>query len=176
MRKMECSAVLRCYLDSMLKELLFLQQESKEVFEQLKALTRTGIWWQRRECLKSIPGVGDRTALTFMLEIFNPGRFNRAEELASYIGLAPMVRHSGENEPKGSLHPVGQTQLRSLLVEAAWIWKTRDETAAAIYNKILAKNMQPQKAICGVARKLAIIMWRIAVEERPYYTSAKLVN
>jgi len=176
LQELECSAVLRCYLDSLVKELLFLQRESQEVFEQLKALTRTGIWWQRRECLKSIPGVGDRTALTFMLEIFNPERFKRAEELASYIGLAPMVRHSGENEPKGSLHPVGQTQLRSLLIEAAWMWKMKDENAVKIYNKILAKNMQPQKAICGVARKLAIIMWRIAVEGRPYYTGVELVN
>lgn len=176
LQELKCSAVLRCYLDSLLRELRFLQQESGEVFEQLKALTRTGKWWQTRECLKSIPGVGDRTALTFILEIFNPGRFDRAEEVASYIGLAPMVRHSGESEPKGSLQSVGQSQLRSLLIEAAWIWKTRDETAARIYNRILAKNKQPQKAICGVARKLAIIMWRIAVEERPYYRNSEVTD
>ena len=97
LQELKCSAVLRCYLDSLLRELRFLQQESGEVFEQLKVLIRTGKWWQTRECLKSIPGVRDCTTLTVMLEIFNQGRFDRAEEVANYIGLAAMVRHSGEN-------------------------------------------------------------------------------
>ena len=124
--------------------------------------------------LTSVPGVGPITSLSFVLEIFNPGRFNRAEELAGYLGLAPVVHHSGEKAPSGRLHPVGQKYLRSLLIEAAWIWKTRDERAKLLYNRLLAKSRIPQKAICAVARRLAIIQWRIAVEKRPYYPANQM--
>ncbi len=45
----------------------------------------------------------------------------KSEAAASYLGLAPIVRHSGNKTPSGRLVPVGQTRLRSLLVEAAWM-------------------------------------------------------
>ena len=102
------------------------------------------------------------------MELFRPERFGRAEEVASYLGLAPMVRHSGEKSPSGRLRPVGQRRLRSLLVEAAWMWKARDEYAKKTYNRILNKVGIPQKAIAALARKLAVILWRLCIEKRPY--------
>ena len=64
--------------------------------------------------------------------------------------------------------PTGQKRLRSILIEAAWTWKRYDPYAREFYNRILAKCGLTQKAICAVARKLAIIMWRLCLEERPY--------
>jgi len=156
-------------LASLIRQMKYVEEEQKIVLAQLKSyITESGLGDQVH-FLTSIPGVGPITALTFQLEIFNPGRFNRAEELTGYLGLAPMVHHSGEKTPSGRLQAVGQKCLRSLLVEAAWIWKTRDEGARLLYNRLLAKSGIPQKAICAVARRLAIILWRIAVEKRPYY-------
>lgn len=50
-------------------------------------------------CLQSVPGVGEVVATTFMLELYDPERFQRSEEVASYLGLAPMVRHNGKRKP-----------------------------------------------------------------------------
>jgi hypothetical protein len=36
------------------------------------------------------------------------------------------------------------------------------------YNRIRNKTGVSQKAIAAVARKLLILIWRIAIEERPY--------
>jgi transposase len=107
-------------------------------------------------------------ASTYALEIFRPDRFHHGDEVASYIGLAPMVHQSGEKTPRGRLRPVGQTQLRALLIEAAWSWKSKDAQAESIYRKLLARTGIPQKAIIALARRLAIILWRISVEKRPY--------
>jgi transposase len=102
------------------------------------------------------------------LEIFRPDRFNRPEQVTSYIGLAPVVRHSGNKTPSGRLVPVGQARLRSLLIEAAWMWKTKDPHAQAIYTRLLGKTGIAQKAITAVARRLAIILWRLCIEQRIY--------
>lgn len=97
-----------------------------------------------------------------------PERFNRAEEVASYLGLAPMVRHSGQKTPSGRLVPVGQTRLRSLLVEAAWLWRAKDNYAKEHYNRFLSRTGIAQKAITALAHKLAIILWRLSIEQRFY--------
>ena len=112
------------------------------------------------ENLCTTPRVGPVIARTFRLELFRPGRLNRAEEVTSYLGLAPMVRHSGEGKPKAHIRPVGQRRLRSLLVEACWIWKRYDLYAKELYNRILTRCGSAQKAIVALALNLAVIMWR----------------
>lgn len=158
----------RLTLESHLRELTFQQTELRTVEGQLHQTVMTSEQRQQVGYLQTVPGVGPTVATTFALELFRPKRFQRAEEVASYLGLAPMVRHSGGKTPSGRLLPVGQSRLRSLLIEAAWIWKTKDPFAAELYNRLLGRCGLAQKAIAAVARKLAIILWRLAVECRPY--------
>lgn len=162
----------RLTLESYLRELTFNQTELRTVEHQLRQMVTTIEECQSISYLQSVPGVGPTVATTYAFELYRPHRFKRAEEVASYIGLAPMVRHSGGRTPSGRLVPVGQTRLRSLLVEAAWIWKSKDSFAAELYNRLLARTGLPQKAITAVARRLAIILWRLMVEQRPYRATA----
>jgi transposase len=146
-------------LDSMVRELKSSQQELTHVAADLEALMR-GRHGYVYERLRSVPGVGAVVATTFLLELFRPERFNSKREVASYLGLAPMVRHSGERSPNGRLVPVGQKRLRSLLVEAAWMLKSKVPKAAEIYGKVRSRTGLAQKAIVAVARHLAIYLWR----------------
>jgi len=155
-------------IDSHVRELNFLKNELSTVTSQLDQINLKPEHRPAIRALSSVPGVGKVVATTFHLELFRPERFNRGEEVASYLGLAPTVRHSGEKTPRGSLVPVGQTRLRSLLIEAAWIWRSKDANAAELYNKLLGKTGIPQKAITALARKLAIILWRLSIEQRAY--------
>ena len=156
----------RLTLESHLRELTFYQKELSEVEEQLRHMARQH--GHVLTCLQSVPGVGEVVATTFMLELFDPERFHRAEEVASYLGFAPMVRHSGEKTPSGRLRPVGQTRLRSLLIEAAWMWRQYDPYVRDLYNRFLGRMGIAQKAITAVSRKLAVILWRLYVERRHY--------
>jgi len=159
---------LKFTLDSHVRELKSLQEELSTLKKQLYDITHSSQNQKTMRVLTSVPGVGEVVAATFLLEIFDPKRFNREEEIASYLGLAPSVHHSGEKTPRGHLMPVGQTRLRSLLVEAAWVWQARDDYAKKMYNKLLSRSGVPQKAITAVARKLAIILWRLSIEQRVY--------
>lgn len=158
----------RLTIDSHLRELSFLQQELSEVAAQLEQVNRQSEHRIVIKALTSVPGVGKIVATTFHLELFQPERFQRKEEVASYLGLAPTVRHSGEKTPRGYLVPVGQKRLRSLLIEAAWIWRAKDANAGELYNQLLGKTGVPQKAIAALARRLAIILWRLSIEQRTY--------
>lgn len=158
----------RLTLASLLRELDYLCGEMRDVQRHLEAICRQEEHAAVIKCLRTVPGVGPTVAATFRLELFRPERFTRAEEVTSYLGLAPMVRQSGESKGKARLRPVGQTRLRSLLVEAAWVWCKRDPQAQAWYRKLVGKSGLPQKAIAGLARKLAVILWRMSLEKRDY--------
>jgi transposase len=149
-------------LDSQIRELRSLQAELAHVAADLKALME-GKHKIVLERLQSVPGVGITVATTFLLEVFRPERFHSKREVAAYLGLAPTVRHSGERSPKGRLVPVGQKRLRSLLVEAAWIWKAKVPKIGELYGKLLARTGIPQKAISAVARRLAVRLWRLSL-------------
>ncbi|WP_419785298.1 transposase [Pseudodesulfovibrio sp.] len=113
--------------------------------------------------MRSVPGVGEVVATAFAAEIYRPERFTRSEEVTAYLGLAPVVRQSGGGKGKSFIRPVGQRRLRSLLVEAAWGWKQRDEWAREFYNRILSRHGVPQKAITALARKLAAVLWKLSL-------------
>jgi transposase len=158
-------------LKSHIRELSFFLREKKLVETQIHEICSRADHCDVYDALRTVPGVGFVTASTFCLELFDPERFDRAEEVTSYLGLAPTVRHSGLKTPRGHLVPVGQKRLRSLLIEAAWVWIKRDAKAHEQYRKLLGKTGVPQKAIAAMARRLAIIMWRLSVEKRAYRLS-----
>ena len=155
-------------LESHVRELEFHNEELSTVMKQLRDIGKKPEHRKKLEALKSVPGVGEVVATTFLLELFRPRRFRRSEEVTSYLGLAPTVQQSGERAPRGRLVPVGQKRLRSLLIEAAWIWQSRDEYAHRLYAKLVSKSGVPQKAITALARKLSIILWRLSLEQRAY--------
>ncbi len=152
-------------LDSLLRELSYQKAELEEVGSILRL-----IMLERHEepmkRLCTIPGVGPTVATTFLLEIFRPERFQRQEELASYLGLAPTVRQRGNYTSRSRLVPVGQKRLRSLLVEATWIWQSKEPKVKAYYNKLVAKTGVSQKAIIAIARRLAILLWHLSLSHR----------
>lgn len=155
-------------IKSLIRELVFLKKEKKRIEEQIRNVCRQSHHGKIFECLQTTPGVGAITAATFQLELFDPGRFKNGNQVASYVGLAPMVRQSGESKGRSALKPVGQKRLRSLLVEAAWCWCRKDEQAGAKYRRLVSKTNVPQKAIVAVARDLAVMLWRLSLEQRAY--------
>ena len=173
--QLDLNKAARWTLDSLLIELSCLEDNLTALKGHLAELSKDKAHRKAIKCLESVPGVGPVVANTFLLELFSPERFTRGEEVASYLGLAPMVRQSGESQKGGRIRPVGQNRLKSLLVEAAWIWRAKDPWANAFYGKLLSRTGIAQKAIIGLARKLAIILWRLVMEQRAYRPGPAIV-
>jgi hypothetical protein len=48
-----------------------------------------------------------------------------------------------------------------MLVQAAWAWYRRDPHARQIYNRLLHNTGNGKKAIVGLAKRIAIHLWRM---------------
>lgn len=156
---------LRITLDSLLRQLKRFEEE-KAILEKS---VRSTLPPKDNDVLQSVPGVGPVTSATFRAELFSPDRFECSEKLTSFIGLAPMVSKSGESKGQCRLVPCGQGRLRSMLVEAAWVLRGKEKWAAEFYESVLRRCGKFQKAIMALTRKLAIILWRLWQENRPYH-------
>jgi transposase len=82
--------------------------------------------------LTTVPGIGPVTAITFHATMDDSSRFASARAVRAYLGLVPSERSSGEKRQLGHITKRGQSELRSLLVEAAWriVRSTSDDTLA----------------------------------------------
>ena len=66
--------------------------------------------------LKTVPGIGAVTAVTFHATMDDCSRFASARAVRPYLGLAPSERSSGEKRQVGHITKRAQSGLRSLLV------------------------------------------------------------
>ena len=122
--------------------------------------------------LRTVPGVGAITAMTFRTELPAPERFAEGGRVARMIGLAPRILRSGGTRREGRLMKSGNARLRAVLVEAAWRWVAGDEVARRKYRQLVASTGSGKKAIVGMARRLAILLWRPSVRNEPCRVAA----
>jgi transposase len=108
--------------------------------------------------LMTHPGVGEVTALAFVLTIGDPRRFHCGKQLASYLGLIPTEYSSAGRQRLGHISKQGNALLRGLLTEAAHI-TVRYEAELGRFWRRLAMKKNRQIATVAVARKLAVRLW-----------------
>ena len=55
-----------------------------------------------------------------------------------------------------------------MLVQASWQWVRRDPAAQGLFQRLVSETGCAQKAIVGVARHLAILLWQLVTTESDY--------
>src|SRR6476620_282769 len=88
----------------------------------MRRMTRASAACRR---LRTIPGVGQLTALAFVAAIRDPSRIRRSRDIGAYLGLVPRQYQSGEVDYVGSISKCGDRRVRTLLYEAANVMLTR---------------------------------------------------
>jgi transposase len=163
---------LRYCLDCLLQQLHFLKAQLKTTEQQLNQIFTQRPLSTKLKILTTHPGIGPVTARQFATEIFNPRRFKDKTEIAKYVGLAPMVTQSGESLRDGPITKTGRPQLRANLIEASWAWIRKDAHAYKTYVRLLHNTGHKNKAITAMARRLAIHLWRMSSDNKPYIQPA----
>ena len=146
-----------------LEPLLGLYEQS---LAQAEAMKRAMARQQRRDPLQtrltSVPGVGTLTAKAFAATVDDPHRFERGEQVADYVGLTPGVNQSGDQCRRGAITRQGDHLLRWHLVEAAHSLLLRGpDCRLKRWARRLAEKKGGAKARVALARKLAIVLWRL---------------
>jgi transposase len=172
LRRLELGPELRFCLDVMLDERQHAVEQVARVTRRLEELAKADRHRDTVATLRTVPGVGPITAMTFRVELHEPGRFDGGGQVARIIGLAPQVLQSGPTRREGRLLKSGNARLRTVLIEAAWRWVAGDEAAKAKYRRLAASTGNGKKAIVGMARRLAILLWRLSLSGEPYRAAA----
>lgn len=144
-----------------------LNEVKREVTRKLKLIAANSKHTVNYQLLRSIPGVGFVTAITFLLEIDRVDRFRSANHFCSYIGLVPSTHSSGERQRTGDITPRGSKILRNALVEAAWIAIRRDPALMQKF-MVLRKRMAENRAIIRIAKSLANRIHHVLRNQMPY--------
>jgi transposase len=112
--------------------------------------------------LMTHPGVGALTALAFVLIIGNTERFGCGKQVASYLGLVPLEKSSGNRRRLGHITKQGSSIVRFLVVEAAQATVRSLPEWRSKYHHLLVRRGR-KIAKVAMARKLAVRlywMWR----------------
>lgn len=158
--------------DCLLISLQALREESQRlalITRKLRAHCREGEAARIIGLLRSIPGIGPKTAFTIYTELQDIGRFANLDKLNSFLGLIPSTASSGEDEKATGITPRANRAMRALLIEAAWVAIRHDPELLRAFSK-LSSRMKKQAAIVRIARKLAArvaYVWRTGTAYRP---------
>jgi transposase len=110
--------------------------------------------------LRSIPGVGIRTAEAIAAFIDDPDRFRSAKVAAQYFGLVPRQDQSGDKNRLGLISREGPSIVRRLVAEAAWHARRLSPTVRAYFEQVQRDDPQRKKiALVATAHYLVRVMW-----------------
>ena len=120
--------------------------------------------------LMTIPGVGAVVAMTFRSAIDQPERFAKSKAVGAHFGLTPRKYQSGEIDRSGRISKVGDAMVRTALFEAANVMLTRAVRFSALKAWALrvATRQGMKKAKVALARKLAVVMHRMGVDDTSF--------
>jgi transposase len=146
---------------SLYQTLETLIQESEA---ELGRLSTCDPWVKQVPFLVQLPGLGVLSAMRLLAAIGEITRFPSAKHLVGYAGLGASVHQSGETNRGGRIPKEGRSDLRGVMVEAAWVavehhpyWKAQFER--------LSRRIGKQKAIVAIARKLLVAVWHVLAQQ-----------
>ena len=118
---------------------------------------------KRVELLRTIPGVGAITALTWALEIGEVKRFDKIDQAVSYCGLCSRLNESAGKSRRGPLSKQRNGHLQHVRIEAAKLAPRWNDQLARLHADEVARGHRNQ-ATLALARKLVALL--LAVDRR----------
>jgi len=117
--------------------------------------------------LMTIPGVDFCVAETLLAALGDFTRFADGDRAASYLGLVPSTRQSGEHCYHGRITKQGSSHARWMLVQAAQHTATNPGPLGAFFRRIANKKNR-NIAVVATARKMVTIAWLMLKNNEPY--------
>lgn len=161
------------------------EPDKRQLERKVVALAGADRWRPAVEALSCIKGIDALTAFRLAAEAGSFSRFRSAPAFASWCGLTPSERSSGETERRGGITKAGNRLVRTAPIESAWhysmctprpkapapgadvpaaIRSRADECTAGLCRRreaLSAAGENACKANAAVARELACWVWEI---------------
>jgi transposase len=158
-------------LGAILEQIGSLTERIREYERKLEEISKER--YPETELLRQVEGVGPLTALTFVLTIEDPHRFEKSRSVGAYLGLVPATERSGDRDPQKRISKEGDEMMRKLLVSCAhYILGPfgSDSDLRRHGQKIASRGGKNAKkrAVVAVARKLAVLLHSLWISGEVY--------
>jgi transposase len=118
---------------------------------------------ERLERLRTVPGVGPITALTWVLEVGDTSRFRSIKQAISYCGLCGAEKSSADKVLRTPISKQRNKHIQRMLVEAARLAPRYSQELALLYERERQRG-NANRATLAVAGKMVAHM--LAVDRR----------
>ena len=120
--------------------------------------------WELVRLLMTLKGIGENSAVVFVMEFFGWRKFQNRRQVGALAGLAPTPFQSGKLCRELGITKAGNRLVRSVAVEIAWSWlrlQPTSELSRWFAERFAAGGPRARKVgITAVARKILILLWR----------------
>ncbi|MFZ0198437.1 MAG: IS110 family transposase [Candidatus Sulfotelmatobacter sp.] len=161
-------------IDESIRPLLRLSRETivrlqKTEYALVSSLQRDPMLAERIRRLRTVPGVGPITALTWALEMGEIARFRSIRHAISYCGLCSEEKSSAEKVMRAPLSKQRNKHIQRALVEAAKLAPRQDHELALVYQREKEKG-NANRATLAVARKMVAYLLAVDRGQRDFVT------
>lgn len=164
------AGVLSKDLATTLKSIIkFLKAKSTKLEQQIEVKAEQ-FYKSTLERLKSIPGIGTKTAIMLTVITNDFEKFENHKQLIAYVGFSPRLYQSGTSvRGKGHICKMGKSQIRKLMYLYSWSAKRCNPDCVKMYNRLNEKG-KPERVIkIALANKLLKQAFSI-VKNQTYYS------
>jgi transposase len=164
------SAAVQTVIGPLLKSVEAISEQIGVYDEKIEEIAKR---YPEMALLKQVYGVGTLIALTYILTIEDPERFEHSRDVGAFLGIQPKQRESGNSRPELGISKTGDSLLRSYLVQAAHCMLRKgapdSDLRAWGLSKVAAGGKRAKRrAVVAMARKLAVLLHRLWVTGEVY--------
>ncbi len=114
--------------------------------------------------LQRLRGIGVKGSWGLVSEMFGWREFKNRKQVGGYLGLTGTPYNSGNSIKEQGISKAGNKQVRTLMVQLAWLWlrhQAKTDLAKWFQLKTISGSKRIRRvAIVGLARKLSVALWR----------------
>jgi transposase len=163
---------LRPALSPILEQIGSLTERIRDYDRKLEEISKVS--YPETDLLRQVEGIGPLRALTFVLTLEDPYRFERSRSVGAYLGLVPAQDQSGDRNPQKRISKEGDEMLKKLLVGSAHYILLgpfgSDSDLRRHGEKIASRGGKNSKkrAAVAVARKLSVLLHSLWISGELY--------
>jgi len=156
LESLELHPVAKLRLELAVGEFKSLQEKIKRIERELQKYADVH---PAVKLLMTIPGVGIRTAETFVAWVDDIGRFRNNRQLGSYFGLVPCQDASADKNRLGHITRDGPPVMRKLICEATWTAIKRCDVFNAFFERVVGGKHERRKiALVATMHRMIKVM------------------
>lgn len=147
----------------------------KLIYKQTKQLEKT-VNLPEVELLKSFKGIAAYSAVGLMIEIVSVERFENVKNLASFFGIHPVFKQSGDGLSGYKMSKQGRKEPRRILFNVARYAIVHNDLIKEIYTMHLKKGMKKMAALGAVMYKILRIIYGMLKNNKAYDADIDRIN